>query len=1551
MTATMRKAVGIPVHPNGRRIALAFAALTFVLAPTAEAAFSDVGVSVGLDTGGPKDGGVAWADFNLDGALDVLVSRTDGTGTRLYFSFGGAEPTFEDVTDTRASGLTRRTLGRAAVAADFNNDGLPDFARGGPARIEVYLNQGSDSDPAFRFGSSGGAPNFVADIALIEGLTGGLGTLDWNGDGNLDLVVDRSEGGMVLLSGSGGGDFATVPGEATGLSLEGTSGGFATLADVDGDGPVDVVMRQQEGPDFLRARAPGSSLRSQSGPNFNAPGGAGTVAACDIDNDGDLDLLFSGPADPEGGYTGSQNRWQIASAGGFSDSEAMPLLGLTEVADAQCGDLDNDGDLDLFLVAGGSNLMLINQFMETGSASWIADNQGVTAGGVGSAAAFVDYDSDGDLDLLLHQDDGNALWRSDVDDNNYLALRLTRSNEDRSERDDIGASAQLFNLEGEPRGPRLGVSGGHGHGSQGSPVLHFGLPDGPEETYRIEISFRSTDADGVMRASVLVTPDELGDYQLLEVSSSDPDRDGLDAAEEAEFGTDPLLADTDGDGLSDRDEVLGAGPLVGFGPSDPLDADVDDDGLLDGSEIRGTGLLEGYAPTDPRETDSDDDGLADGLEVGAPGVSNGRTESGISFFGSSGYSADLDPESTTDPNLRDTDGDGLSDGLEDGNSNGRADYILGDTSTVGSGETDPRLSDTDDDGVSDGDELARGMNATDTDSDNGGTLDGLEVERGWDPLDPADDDTDEDGIGDLEERRIGTDPFLADTDGDGIGDRDERDGTGPLSPYGPTSPTDQDSDDDGVADGDEANGTGPNDGVVTNPLARDTDFDLLHDGLELGVTEPLPNFTTEPSEIPVFGTRTDGLQLDFDPSTTTDPTLSDTDRDGINDGTEDADQNGYAEFSLGGTGSGGVGETDATDQDTDDDGLTDGMETFVERTDPLDSDSDDGGIIDGIEAEFGFDPLDPSDDSTIVDTDSDGLPDVVETALGSDVTDPDTDGDGVADAAEIAGGVPYRRETGSDLDPLDADTDDDGISDGAEPLGAPPLAGPRFATDPLDPDTDGDGLSDGLEAGVTVGVPAGSSDGGVEFAGSNGFEVDADPDTTTDPVAVDTDEDGLADGVEDANQDGAWTATIGGTGSQGDGETDPRNPDTDEDGITDGAEIEETMTDPLDSDTDDGTISDGEELAAGTDPNDPADDLEGVDTDEDGLNDSLEAVLGTDPEDADTDNDGVTDGAEIAAGDAEAYDPGVDSDPRDADTDDDGLADNTEIAGAGPLQRFAPTDPAQRDTDEDGISDGVEVGVFRPVIGGTSDGPAAIRYSGTDEEAFAADDDVETTTDPSVADTDSDGLLDGEEDLDANGAVSEEETDPNNADTDGGGAPDGVEVERGSDPLDPFDDRVVGEDRDGDALSDDEEADLGTDPDNADTDGDGLGDGREVFAVNPTDPLSADSDGDGLCDGALDAATCVAGEDLNGNARVDAGETDPNNPDTDSGGRSDGDEVRFDGTDPLDPDDDIQPPDPEVRFRGAGLTACASSGSAGSSGWLILICAWLVRRASSDRRR
>ncbi|QLG29049.1 MarR family transcriptional regulator [Halorarum halophilum] len=236
---------------------------------------------------------------------------------------------------------------------------------------------------------------------------------------------------------------------------------------------------------------------------------------------------------------------------------------------------------------------------------------------------------------------------------------------------------------------------------------------------------------------------------------------------------------------------------------------------------------------------------------------------------------------------------------------------------------------------------------------------------------------------------------------------------------------------------------------------------------------------------------------------------------------------------------------------------------------------------------------------------------------------------------------------------------------------------------------------------------------------SNRREVDGGTDFT-DP---DTDDDGLADGLELDTYN-----------------TDPTGADTDGDGLSDGAEVTTHETDPTRADTDGDGLDDRTEVTEyGTNPN-------RADTDGDGLSDALEVnTHETDPARADTDGDGLNDAAEVRE---------HETNPTDTDTDEDGLSDALEVHTYG-------TDPAKTDSDEDGISDGAEVNEL-------ATDPS---LADTDDDGLSDGAEVNTYgTNPNRADTDGDGLADGAE-------VNRYDTDPMRADTDGDGQADASEVD------------------------------------------------------------------------------------------------------------------------------------------------------------------------------
>jgi len=168
------------------------------------------------------------------------------------------------------------------------------------------------------------------------------------------------------------------------------------IADIDADGDLDLLVANASGPSTLWLNDGLAGLQ-----NARVELASAQVARCtDIDGDGLVDLVLA-----EWG----QGVFAWRNEGGGEFSERVQLSQLSGVVDLEAGDLDGDGDGDLFLARMEDDRVLMND----GAGSF--RDAGMHLGtGFSAEVALGDIDLDGDLDALVDGwDDAGHVWTND----------------------------------------------------------------------------------------------------------------------------------------------------------------------------------------------------------------------------------------------------------------------------------------------------------------------------------------------------------------------------------------------------------------------------------------------------------------------------------------------------------------------------------------------------------------------------------------------------------------------------------------------------------------------------------------------------------------------------------------------------------------------------------------------------------------------------------------------------------------------------------------------------------------------------------------------------------------------------------------------------------------------------------------------------------------------------------------------------------------------------------------------------------------------------------
>ena len=472
--------------------------------------------------------GVALVDYDGDDDLDIYLLQgtmlgsttaagqgvgggsSDRPGHRLFrneLSESGRLE-FVDVTDEAGVGL--REYGMGVAVGDVDNDGDPDLYVTAFGPNVLYRNNGDGS---------------FTDITGAAGVDDGhwstsASFLDYDRDGNLDLFVTNFVDHTILnnkecygvegkrgycgpqsyspvpdrlLRNTGDGTFEDVS-ESAGIHKAFGSGLGVIAADVNADGWPDIYVANDSNANQLwqnNRDGTFTDVALLAGAAYNAKGeaeGGMGVTAGDVDGDGDEDLFVSH-------WNQETNTLYLnGGVGAFRDDTPRSGLGAASIGYTGWGtqwfDYDHDGWLDLFVANGAVKMIESlrdtpypfhqrNQlFRGVGDARF--DEVRGEAGSalelveVSRGAAFGDVDNDGDIDVVVSNNNGPARLLLNEVGTAARSLSISLEGVD-SNRDGIGARVALLRAGRDPLWRRVHRDGSYLSASDAR--VSFGLGD------------------------------------------------------------------------------------------------------------------------------------------------------------------------------------------------------------------------------------------------------------------------------------------------------------------------------------------------------------------------------------------------------------------------------------------------------------------------------------------------------------------------------------------------------------------------------------------------------------------------------------------------------------------------------------------------------------------------------------------------------------------------------------------------------------------------------------------------------------------------------------------------------------------------------------------------------------------------------------------------------------------------------------------------------------------------------------------------------------------
>ncbi len=351
--------------------------------------FSDISFESGVADLAVNSSGPSFVDYDNDGDIDIyVVTEYHGKnqGNRLFENDGSGK--FTDVALLR--GVDNQTgLGRGASWGDYDNDGDMDMAvsnmpptdRSKPVPTTLYKNMLIET----------GEPNFqdvtrkanlmragnINDqkIGGVGNTSGGVAWADYDNDGDLDLFWKCAEYDVdnALFRNNGDGTFTDVTKEAgvgiLDVVIEANSQGSPNWTDVNLDGWIDLLVTNEGDKKILFLNQGDStfknitdSFKPPSASVFLNPGNANGACIGDIDNDGDMDVFL-----PTADQSNRLYISQLIDTGDLFFKDITLTSGIDHKSGARgcaMGDFDNDGWIDIYVNNGGLQNTLINDIID-----------------------------------------------------------------------------------------------------------------------------------------------------------------------------------------------------------------------------------------------------------------------------------------------------------------------------------------------------------------------------------------------------------------------------------------------------------------------------------------------------------------------------------------------------------------------------------------------------------------------------------------------------------------------------------------------------------------------------------------------------------------------------------------------------------------------------------------------------------------------------------------------------------------------------------------------------------------------------------------------------------------------------------------------------------------------------------------------------------------------------------------------------------------------------------------------------------------------------------